>query len=203
MPASRSNQLGISLIEVMVAVAILAVGLMILSRFTGTLYRDVAHSSRSSQALNLAQQKIDEFRSGGFTSAADSSGSDGAATCDITDGFRRSWTLTTLTNPTSTTTPVPAPLSTRQVQVTVCWKDSRDKVQYVALTALVKNKISATMATPVPPPSVAAWVAGASYTAGALVSYQGQIWRCRLAHIAGEGNQPSLGPYFWEVANSS
>ncbi|WP_034641461.1 prepilin-type N-terminal cleavage/methylation domain-containing protein [Chitinilyticum aquatile] len=173
MPA-RQTQRGISLIEVMIAVAILAVGLMILSRFTGTLYRDVAYSADRSRAQAMAQQKIDELRATGVSSLAN--GADGAADCS-TSTFRRYWRVATPANPPGV----------RAVSMNVCWTDSRGQAQILAISTYIGTGAAAPTTAPTVSPSTApsatptpaypAWQANTAYPQGSIVSYNGANYR--------------------------
>jgi chitinase len=53
------------------------------------------------------------------------------------------------------------------------------------------------------PTTVAAWAAGTSYAAGALVSYQGATYRCRQGHTALDNWTPSAVPALWEPITCS
>lgn len=170
----RNTQLGISLIEVMIALAILAVGLMVLSRFTGTLYRDVAYSADRSKAQALAQQKIDELRATGVSSLAN--GADGAANC-LTSVFRRYWRVDTPGNPPGV----------RSISMNVCWTDSQGKAQTLAIRTFISTGATSPTATPTTPPSATpsatptaaypAWQANTAYPQGSVVSYNGANYR--------------------------
>ncbi|MBE9610791.1 prepilin-type N-terminal cleavage/methylation domain-containing protein [Chitinilyticum piscinae] len=172
------SQHGISLIEVMIAVAILAVGLLVLSRFTGTLYRDVAFSADRSRAQNMAQQKIDELRATGASTTT--SGSDGAADCS-TGSFRRYWTVSTPGTPPGV----------KSISMNVCWTDSRGNAQTLAVSTYIATSSSTTTPAPsstptatpaaTPTPSYPAWQANTAYPQGTVVSYNGSNYRADYA----------------------
>jgi prepilin-type N-terminal cleavage/methylation domain-containing protein len=62
MTINRSNQRGFSLIEVMLAVLVLSVGILGVSKLQGQLVRGGAEANQRSIASNLIQQKSDDLR---------------------------------------------------------------------------------------------------------------------------------------------
>jgi len=62
MTMSKSNQRGFSLIEVMLAVLVLSVGILGVSKLQGQLVRGGAEANQRSIASNLIQQKSDDLR---------------------------------------------------------------------------------------------------------------------------------------------
>jgi len=142
------NHHGFSLIEVMVAVVILAVGLMGLAKFQGELTRSAAETKTRASALALAERKLEDLRSFAeisipatpvvntfyFDEIADNAGgteSSGALNLPATtytiggEVFTLSWTLAT------------APIAgAQEINVNVAWTDL-DGPQSVAMTGIV------------------------------------------------------------------
>ncbi|MFB3818346.1 MAG: prepilin-type N-terminal cleavage/methylation domain-containing protein [Candidatus Methylomirabilales bacterium] len=84
---ARTSAAGFTLIEVVVSAAILSVCLLgIISTFAAS-YRDVSFTGRSSRAVQLAQQRLEELKSGPFPPA------DGAQTVDQ---YRVTWTVSSV-----------------------------------------------------------------------------------------------------------
>ena len=115
---------GFTLIEAMVAMVILSVGLLALGRFQGTVTQVSAQSKARTEALRLAQAKMEQWRN--FSTPSQwvlySSGS------DIITGthtvFARSWVLVENLSPAYKT-----------MKVTVNWSD-RSGSQSVVLNSL-------------------------------------------------------------------
>ncbi len=116
---------GFTLVEAMVALLILSVGLLALGRLQGTVTQSSAQAKARTEALRLAEGKIETLR--GFNSMATLSGyANGSDTVTGTNAlFTRSWNWTT--------TAIPA---TRSVNLTVTWSD-RSGNQTVGLNALL------------------------------------------------------------------
>lgn len=68
---SYRNARGFSLIEVMIAVIVLAVGLLSLAALQGELFRSGAEAKARANAATIAQQVIEDARTFGFTVAPD------------------------------------------------------------------------------------------------------------------------------------
>ena len=59
----KTNSKGFSLIEVMIALVVLAVGILGISKLQGTLIRNSSDANQRTVAVSVAQQKIDDLRS--------------------------------------------------------------------------------------------------------------------------------------------
>ena len=70
-PSNHQNARGFSLIEVMIAVVVLAVGLLSLAALQGELFRSGAEAKARANAATLAQQVIEDARTFGFVTAPD------------------------------------------------------------------------------------------------------------------------------------
>lgn len=126
------KQKGFTLTEALVAFVVTAGGLIALASFQAGLFSESAYSKARTEAMSLAQQKIEEFRH--YTHASednfiDDNGdgvmdADGTYNDDPIDGqnaqFTRSWVLTTISRG-------------KQIDVTVSWRDSADQNQSVML----------------------------------------------------------------------
>jgi Tfp pilus assembly protein PilV len=133
---TRRQQRGFTLAEAVVAFGVTATGLLAVASFQGGLIGDSAYSKARTEALSLAQQKIEEFKQ--YTLADKDSyidnNNDGVmdpdgtyADPDITGQnaiFMRSWDLTTGEQG-------------KVVDVTVSWTDSTDETQSVNLSASI------------------------------------------------------------------
>lgn len=95
---------GFTLLEVLVALVILAIGLLGLNMYQGHLVKSNALAKQRSEATMLAEQKIDQFRSytlmSGYTAIA--AGSDSITGTNAQ--YDRSWTVATCANPVSAST---------------------------------------------------------------------------------------------------
>lgn len=128
------NQSGFSLTEALVAFTVIAIGLLAVASFQSGLFRQSAYNKAQTEALALAQQKIEQLKH--YTLADEESyiDEDGDGVMDA-DGnytenpitgrnavFERSWELGS-TN------------LGRQVEVTVSWSDAENELQEVSLSA--------------------------------------------------------------------
>ena len=89
---------GFSLVEVMIAAAVLAIGLLAVAQLQGALFRASAEARAFSQATALAKDKIEELRAYNTLRTGDSyqALTDGSEDLGEISGtaFRRSWTIT-------------------------------------------------------------------------------------------------------------
>lgn len=98
---------GFALIEALIALVVVAVGLLALAQFHGAALLSSADAKARTQATNLAQAKLDELKSFyslvAFDELADSSSAETAATTgtdlavedmDWVESFSRTWTVT-------------------------------------------------------------------------------------------------------------
>jgi prepilin-type N-terminal cleavage/methylation domain-containing protein len=94
----RAFQRGFSLIEVMIAAAVLAIGLLALAQLQTALIRSSAEARAFSLATTLAKDKIEELRAFNTLRSGNSyqALADGSETLGVISGidFRRSWTVT-------------------------------------------------------------------------------------------------------------
>jgi type IV pilus assembly protein PilV len=76
-PRHRNQERGFTLVELMVAIVVIAVGLLALARVQTQSSRDVYATGRDERALGLAQQRIEIARGSGYASVAADSGQSG------------------------------------------------------------------------------------------------------------------------------
>lgn len=128
------KQKGFSLTEALVAFVVTSAGLIAIASFQAGLFTESAHNKARTEAMSLAQQKIEEFRH--YTHASEDnfidSNGDGIMDADGTYGenpidgqnaqFTRSWDLATTSRG-------------KQIDVTVSWQDSANQTQSVMLGA--------------------------------------------------------------------
>lgn len=80
-----------ALLEAMIALVVFAIGLLAIAQFHGTLIKTSGESKASSEAVYLAQQKIDELRSIGWDDLQSGSEADRQGTNDT---FTLNWQVT-------------------------------------------------------------------------------------------------------------
>lgn len=108
----RTNNKGIGLIEVLVALLVIAIGLLAVASMQGNFLSGSADSKTRAEAQALAEQKIEEFRNnmvkGDYTAITNSGAPETIA--GVNETFARSWTVNNLTPP-----------DRKQLTVTVSW----------------------------------------------------------------------------------
>jgi type IV pilus modification protein PilV len=160
-PGAKHLERGFSLLEVLIAVLVIAIGLLSLAQLHGSLLHDSGVSKARTVALYLAQEKIEDLRSletlrsaagkqafadiaddtgGGI--AADASTGDGNTVYSATDYARR-WTVVdycfTGVNATAVSCSPASPNipDLKQVSVTVSWQDRDGNTQSITLNTLI------------------------------------------------------------------
>lgn len=127
---------GLTLLEILVALLILAGSLLSLAKFDGLITQAYSEAEQRSEAIFLAQQCIEELRA--FDHSVTLSGTTGAmcGSAGLVNGthatsvtgtsatFSRSWTATPRTGPTRT-----------DLTVTVAWTDSSSTARSVVLSS--------------------------------------------------------------------
>ncbi|WP_373975073.1 prepilin-type N-terminal cleavage/methylation domain-containing protein [Chitinibacter sp. SCUT-21] len=146
-------QTGFSLIEVLISVAILAIGLLALAGFNGNLYRSVSYSNERAKAMAAVQQQIDYFRAIGVTSSGQDTGN-----CNNADGsIHRSWVVSTVSGISNL----------RNMTIHACWTDSTGTKQEIAVSTQIN--VAAASATTAPAATAAPSVTAAPCSAPAYV----------------------------------
>ena len=124
--AHRGAMAGVGLIEVLIALVIIAGGVLALSRMQGLLLIDAAASRQQSEASFLAQQEIEERRSRDFATLAP------ASTRTVT-GTTAEYTVQT----NIVTTGIAGQMQFGTVEVIVTWTDAQGQARaYTAATRL-------------------------------------------------------------------
>lgn len=125
---------GFSLVEVLVTVAVLAIALLALARFQGNLLQESGHAKTRTEAMNVAQDRIEELRTFANQAAfsALTAGSDTVS--GVSETFTRTWTIT----------PDAAQPNVLLAQVTVTWPNRDGQVTTdttVTLSSAISNAL--------------------------------------------------------------
>lgn len=143
---STNSHDGFSLIEVLVAIAIIAFGILAFAANTVSLTQGHYISSNYTIALNLAQERMEELKARA-SSSLNTTGSpecvqadgtvSGSSTCTGSAKFNRSWVVTSNSSGASDTSCLSAGTTTNLtcLRVTVSWTDYRS--HSVTLTTFI------------------------------------------------------------------
>jgi len=132
MSADRTHaphyQLGFTLVEALIALLVLAVGLLGLAQLQGHAMESSAAAKARTTAINLAQQKLEELRAkASYAYPAMTGGSDSAGPLPGSHtGFSRSWSVTEDTA-----------LRYKTITVVANWVDTSGRSQSIALKSMV------------------------------------------------------------------
>lgn len=163
MRCSRYYTRGFSLIEVLIALAVLAVGFAAVAKFQATVFEYSAGAKERAIAARLAEEKIADLRyyetlavaGSGMTSYRDIGTNTGgtlpSGTVTISNvDYGRSWTVNNYYYPNTglaptygvaatTTAPSPAPAHSpfKQATVTIQWTDQNNAAQSVAVSTII------------------------------------------------------------------
>ncbi|WP_024300978.1 prepilin-type N-terminal cleavage/methylation domain-containing protein [Pseudogulbenkiania sp. MAI-1] len=126
-PSTR--QRGFSLLEVLITLVVLGGGLLAIGGLYGKIMNGSAAAKERSEAVVLAEQKLEELRYALYASIAAGSDSVNAATgSGSSANFSRNWSVTSSSSPAYKT-----------VTVTVSWTDSRNQNQSAVLTSRISG----------------------------------------------------------------
>jgi len=133
---SLEAERGFTLIEAVVAALLFALALLGLAQLQGTMTLFASDSRMRTQALNLAQQKMEDLRQFSHQSDYYALPCDGSDTPSGTNtSFNRTWTLNPCPHPPDTTNEAPY----KQANVTVKWTDPKGQEQTVQLTSYISR----------------------------------------------------------------
>ena len=119
-----SDDRGMTLLEILVAITVLCVGLLAVAVMFPTSSSNIDYGGKMSKATALAQEKIEEFRNTSFDSIASGN--------DAPTGFTRTWSI----SDAGTT-----PFRLRTVTVTVSWPSALGRPHNVVLQSFIaENK---------------------------------------------------------------
>ena len=169
----RKCQAGFSLTEALVAFAVITIGLLAIASFQAGLFNNSAYNKARTEALSLAQEKIEEFKHYAFADEdhyiddnadgvmdADGNYEEGAITGNNAD-FVRSWNLSTDGD-------------SKRIIVTVSWVDAANETQSVTLASslsFVSPRSGADQITELKAPSVSSPTGRAELGEGSLDDY--------------------------------
>ena len=124
------KQSGVGLVEVLVAVVIVALGLLALGSFEGNLLKSSGETKARSEAVSLAEQKIEEFRNK-VQLAEHNSMASGNDTVNGTNAtFIRTWTVTDVA------AFLPTAPARKEIEVNVLWGPADDRQQVVTVSEI-------------------------------------------------------------------
>lgn len=122
------HQRGFSLLEVLITLVVLAGGLLAIGGLYGKIMNGSAAAKERSEAVVLAEQKLEELRYTLYANIA--AASDANPIAGTAASYARSWTVTSSVSPN----PV-----YKDVTVTVSWTDSRNQSQSATLTSRISG----------------------------------------------------------------
>ena len=127
MKKTGQNASGFTLMEVLIAIVLMAVGLLGMAALTGGIMRGNNHSSDLTTATVLAQEKIEDIRRIGYyaTPGSDTTTTEAYGTISGFSRFKRT-TQTDVDNPTS---------NMKAITVTVFWDTDAKSVTLKTLLA--------------------------------------------------------------------
>lgn len=126
---NRSTTKGFGLIEVLIALAIMAVGLLAVGTFQSSLITESADTKARAEAIALAQSRIEELRN--YTLDATDATEFDTLFANITDGNSTSHTGTNATFTRTDT--ISSPGTTKELTVSVNWIDAANESHEIAL----------------------------------------------------------------------
>ncbi len=97
MKKTLSNSKGFTLIEVVIAMAVVAIGMFAMMSLIITVTKGNAHSKKVTTATTLAQDQMEQIKRLGFSNAILAQGTEDYGTINGYDGYRRVTTIFTNT----------------------------------------------------------------------------------------------------------
>lgn len=123
---------GFTLIEVLISLAILAIGVVVIVKFQGDLLRNMGSTQQQSEAVSLAENKLNELRNYVALTTAEGTPSyeqilsGTQTTTNNNTTYTTAWTVTTVASP---------PYKT--VAITVSWTSSSNATESVSLESII------------------------------------------------------------------
>lgn len=118
------KQIGLTLIEVLISITILAAGVVVLVKFQGDLLRNLGVAHQHSTAIALAESRLNQLRNQTYANIVAGNASDTLNNVS----YSTTWAVVTNTDPDYKT-----------ITVTVSWTDQRGTNQSVQLQTIVSN----------------------------------------------------------------
>lgn len=133
----QQGQTGFSLLEMLITIIVLASGLLAIASMYGAILNANTLSKQRSEAVVLAEKKLEELRGQSYASLVSATDTVTATSSSGSSAnYQRSWTVTAGSGG----------LSYKDVGVTVTWTDSKNQSQNIVLSTRISN-VSATPVT--------------------------------------------------------
>lgn len=137
MKTFKHIQAGFSMVEIIVAMVIIAAGLLGVAGFQGSLFSSKTESKQQSEAISMAQQKLEIMRAFGTIADFDLFTCDTADACrDTVEGTTANYTRTWAFTPNESTASTPY----KSVTVNVSWVTSTGQNKTVSLNSLLARR---------------------------------------------------------------
>lgn len=132
----QPKQAGFSLLEMLITIIVLASGLLAIGSMYGAILNANTLSKQRSEAVVLAEKKLEELRGQSYASLVSATDTIMATSSSGSSAnYQRSWSVTVASGG----------LAYKDVGVTVTWTDSKNQSQNIVLS----TRISSVSATPV------------------------------------------------------
>ncbi|WP_374496813.1 type IV pilus modification PilV family protein [Vogesella indigofera] len=134
---SVGHQTGFSLLEMLITIIVLASGLLAIGSMYGAILNANTLSKQRSEAVVLAEKKLEELRGQSYASLVSATDTVTAASSSGSSAnYQRSWSVATASGG----------LAYKDVGVTVTWTDNKNQSQNIVLSTRISN-VSATPVT--------------------------------------------------------
>ncbi|MDC7707402.1 type IV pilus modification PilV family protein [Vogesella indigofera] len=135
--ARAGHQTGFSLLEMLITIIVLASGLLAIGSMYGAILNANTLSKQRSEAVVLAEKKLEELRGQSYASLVSATDTVTAASSSGSSAnYQRSWSVAAASGG----------LTYKDVGVTVTWTDSKNQSQNIVLSTRISN-VSATPVT--------------------------------------------------------